>query len=338
MKKRLRILQVFDSPYTTAQDYDFIDEFKLEDWKTERDVYNALLANNHEVKLLGINDDIVALTQKAKEFKPDVIFNLTEVFNQKSYLDKNFAGVLEMMEVPYTGATPETLMICNNKALSKKILRFHRIRGPRFHVFYRGRKVWLPKRLKLPLIVKPLSEEGSRGIALASVVDNEEAFLERVKFIHEKMQQDAIIEEYIEGREFYISVLGNKRVRVLPAREMTFGKIPDDEPRIATYKAKWDSKYRKNWGIKNTFALKLPNGAWKRIEDTCKRAYRALNMHSYARFDIRLTSQGNVYIIEVNANPCLAVDDEVGSSAEKSGITYNQLMDRILMLALKRKE
>ena len=338
MKKKLRILQVFDSPYVTPRGYDFTNEFKEENWETENDVYKALLANGHEVKLLGINNDIVPLVEEIKEFKPEVMFNLAEVFNQKSHLDKNLAGVLEMHDIPYTGASPETLMICNNKALSKKILRFHRIRGPRFHVFYRGRKVWLPHSLKLPLIVKPLAEEGSRGISLASVVDNEEAFKERVKFIHEKMKGDAIVEEYIDGREFYVSVIGNKKVRVLPLREMIFGKIPDDEPRIATYKAKWDSKYRKNWGIKNTFANKLPNGVLKKIEDTCKRAYRVLNMHSYARFDIRLTPGEIVYIIEVNANPCLSGDDEVGASAEKAGITYDQLMDRIVMLALKRKE
>ncbi|MCP4650833.1 MAG: ATP-grasp domain-containing protein [PVC group bacterium] len=337
MRNKYRVLQVFDTPYTTARDYDFATEFQEFDWMTEDDVYTTLCDNGHDVRLLGIHNDINPLIEEIKKFKPDVVFNLTEVFNQKTYLDKNFAGVLEMLEIPYTGASPDALLICNNKALSKKILSFHKIRGPKFYVFYRSKKVWLPKKLKLPLIVKPLSEEGSRGIALASVVDNEEAFLERVNFIHEKMNSDAIVEEYIEGRELYVSVLGNKKIRVLPPREVKFGNIPDDEPRIATYKAKWDFKYREKWGIKNEFAGKLPNGAAKKIEDVCKRAYRALNMHCYARFDIRLTPDGKVYIIEANANPCLAHNDEVGQSAEKAGISYNKLLNQIISLAFRRK-
>ncbi|MFH2138664.1 MAG: hypothetical protein ABII88_09165 [Candidatus Omnitrophota bacterium] len=336
MGKKLKILQVFDTPYVTQRGHDFTEEFKDESWNTEDHVYKTLCENGHKVQLLGIHNDINPLIEEIKENKPDLIFNLTEVFRQESHLDKNFAGLLELLDVPYTGASPDSLMICNNKALSKKIMSFHRIRGPRFQTFYRKYRVWLPKRLKLPLIVKPLSEEASRGISLASIVDNEGSFLERVKFIHENMSKDAIVEEYIEGRELYVGVIGNKRIKVLPPREVKFGNIPDDEPRIATYKAKWDLKYREKWGIKNVFAGKLPNGVGEKIEDICKRAYRALNMDCYARFDIRVTAQGRVYILEANANPCLAKDDEVGQSAEKAGISYNKLIEKIVNLAFNR--
>ncbi|MBU0634108.1 MAG: ATP-grasp domain-containing protein [Candidatus Omnitrophica bacterium] len=337
MKKRLKILLVFDSPVPKPRGYSYIDEFQTPDWATEHDVYEALCANGYHVKTLGICKDINILLEELKEDRPDVIFNLAEVFDNMSRLDKNFAALLEMLGIPFTGASSETLMICNDKALHKKILRFHRIRVPRFHTFYREHKVWLPKTIKLPLIVKPLSEEASRGISLASVVDNEAAMVERVKFIHEKMKMDAIVEEFIEGRELYISVLGNKRINILPLREVKFGNVTDEEPRVATYKAKWDNNYRKKWGIKNVFAGKLAEGLDKTIEDSCKRAYHVLNMRCYARFDIRINQvNGRVYILEANANPNLAKDDELSQSAEKAGISYNQLINKIVKLALAR--
>jgi len=336
VRKKLKVLLVFDSPYASARGYDFKKEFDEIDWMTEDDVHTALCENGHQVRLLGLCNDINILLEEIHEEKPDIIFNLAEVFKQRAHFDKNVAAVLELLEIPYTGATPASLLICNDKALTKKILTFHRVRVPHFHTFRRAHRIWLPRRLKLPLIVKPLCEEASRGISLASVVDNEDAFIERVKFIQEKMNMDVIAEEYIEGRELYVSILGNKRIRVLPYREMRFGEFGDDEPRVATYKAKWDYKYREKWGIKNVFAGRLPNGVDKKIEDICKRAYRALNMRCYARFDIRVTPESRVYIIEANANPCLAQYDEVAQSAEKAGISYNKLIAKILSLAHER--
>ncbi len=336
MSRKLKVLMVFDCPYHTPRGYDFKKEFEDLDWMTESDVYDALLENGHQVRLLGIYDDIVPLIEEVKEFKPDVVFNLTEVFRQKSYLDKNVAWLLEMLQVPYTGSSPGTLFICNDKALSKKILSFHRIRVPNFYVFYRGRKIRLLRRLRAPLIVKPLSEEASRGISQASVVDDENSLIERVNFIHQKLNMDAIVEEYIEGRELYISVIGNHKVKVLPFREMKFGTIPEAERRIATYKAKWDFDFREKWDIKNVFAGRLPEGMDMKIEEVCKRAYRVLNIRSYARFDIRITPDSKVYILEANANPCLAKYDEVGQSAEKAGISYPKLIQKIMNLALKK--
>jgi len=258
------------------------------------------------------------------------------VFKQRSHLDKNVAWLLEMLDVPYTGASPASLLICNNKALTKTILSFHKIKVPNFHTFYKGHRVWLPKRLTPPLIVKPLCEEASRGISQASVVDNEPMLIERVRYIHQTMNLDAIAEEYVEGRELYVSILGNTRINILPIREMKFGQFPEDEPRIATYKAKWDNDYRRRWGIRNVFAENLPAELVKRIQDICKRAYRSLNMKCYARFDIRVTSESRVYIIEANANPSLEKIDELARSAEKVGISYTQLIRKILELAFQR--
>ena len=334
--KKLKVLLLFDSPYFTPRGYDFKKEFKDFDWGSESDIYNALIANGHKVSLLGLFNDINILLEEVKENKPDVIFNAAEVFDQKSYLDKNVVSVLELLGIPYTGASATSLIICGNKALCKKILSFHKIKVPNFYTFYKNHKIWLPKRLKLPLIVKPLREEASRGISQASVVDSEEAMIERVKFIHDSIKDDAIVEEYIDGREFYVSVLGNKRVRVFPIREMKFGDFGEDEPRIATYKAKWDYEYRQKWGIKNEFAGRLPNGLAKKVEEICKRAYKALNMQCYDRFDIRITTDSKIYIIEANANPCLDEYDELGQSAIKAGISYNKLIQKIINMGLKR--
>ncbi|MBD3263935.1 MAG: ATP-grasp domain-containing protein [Candidatus Omnitrophica bacterium] len=338
MKKKLKVLLVFDSPYFTPRGYNFKDEFKDFDWDTERFVYEALMSCGYEVVMLGLYNDIKILLEEISEARPDVIFNLVEVFNQKSHLDKNLASVLEMLGIPYTGASPMSLFLCGNKAVSKKILSFHKIKVPQFYVFMRGKKVWLPRRLKLPLIVKPLSEEASRGISLASVVDSEESLVERVKFIHKSMKMEAIAEEYIDGREFYVSILGDKALRVFPLREMKFGQFPEDEPRIATYKAKWDYDYRKRWGIKNIFVSKLPNNLNSKINTVCKKAYRALNMDSYARFDIRVTNDEKVYIIEANANPSLDKDDELGQAVQRGGIAYESLVKKIVNLALKKRK
>jgi D-alanine-D-alanine ligase len=335
MSKKLKVLQIFHTPYATPRGYEFKDEFADEDnMYTEKDVYSALLANGYEVRRLGIFDDISPLLEEIKEFQPDVVFNLVEVYNNKTHLEKNIAALLELLDVPYTGASADALLICNNKALAKKILRFHRLRVARFHTFYRGQKVWRPKTVKLPAVIKPLCEEASRGISQASVVDNDEAFAQRIKFIHENMNLDAIAEEYIEGRELYVTVIGNKQLKVLPPRELKFGDMPEDEPRIATYKAKWDDKYRDKWGIKSVSAGKLADGVAEDLEDACKRAYRALNFNSYVRFDIRVTADHKIYFIEPNANPCIAKIDEMAQAADKEGIDYNHLIKRVVTMAL----
>ncbi|MCR4338037.1 MAG: ATP-grasp domain-containing protein [Candidatus Omnitrophica bacterium] len=335
MKKRLKVLQIFNTPYAVLRGYDFKEEFSdKENMYTENDVYRALQANGYEVRLLGLFDRIEPLLEEVRDFQPDVIFNMVEVFKDNSRLEHHVGALLELLGVPYTGASSEELFLCNNKAICKKILRFHRLRVPRFQTFYRRHKVRRPQTIKLPAVIKPLCEEASRGISQASVVDSDQAFVERIKFIHENMNMDAIAEEYIDGRELYVSVLGSNRLTVLPAREMKFGEMSEDEPRIATYKAKWDDNYRDRWGIKSMFATKLPDGVDEHIVDVCKRAYRALELKSYVRFDIRLTPTGQVYIIEPNANPCLAQIDELSQSAEKVGISYPQLIRKIVMMAL----
>lgn len=337
IRKKTKVLLLFSSPYNRPRGYDYKEEFAdPDDMYTENDVYKALLANQYQVSLLGIHNSLEPLFEEIADNPPHVIFNMVEVFNNQTYFEKNIAALLEMIGIPYTGASSDNIFLCNNKGLTKKIFTFHKIKVPRFYIFHQNHKVWLPKKLHLPAIIKPLCEEASRGISQASIVDSEEAFIERVNFIHTKMGMDAIAEEFIDGRELYVTVLGNKKLTVLPPREMKFGKMPDDS-RIATYKVKWDDNYREKWGIKSVFAGKLPESVQREINDVCKRAYRAINMDSYIRFDIRLNSQGQVYIIEPNANPCIARVDEVAQSAEKVGISYLQLIDKIVQLSLSKK-
>jgi D-alanine-D-alanine ligase len=336
MARPLRVLQVFDLPYFLKRGHDYVEEFKdRENFGAENDVYRALLDNGYEARPLGLFNDVRPLLDDVEEFKPDVIFNMVETFGDVTGWDKNIAALLEMLRAPFTGASSTALFMCNDKGLCRKILRFHRLRGPRFHIFYQGHKVWLPRTLTLPCIVKPLTEEASRGISQASIVDDEKGFIDRVDMIHTRMHQAAIAEEYIDGREIYLSIVGDKRLRVLPAREMTFGQMPEDEPRIATYKAKWDDAYRKRWGIRNDFARKLDKDLEARLADVCKRAYRALNIRSYARFDLRVTAAGQIHVIEPNVNPNIAKDDELAQSARQAGIGYSALIRMIVNQALR---
>jgi D-alanine-D-alanine ligase len=206
---------------------------------------------------------------------------------------------------------------------------------PNFLVIPRGQRITRPKQLKFPILVKPVKEEASYGISQASFVQNEEQFRERVAFIHEKYNSDAIAEEYIEGRELYVSLMGNVRLTVFPIRELVFREVPPDEPKIATYKAKWDEEYRKRWGLENHFAEDLDPVLVSKIQDTCKDIYRLLTIDGYARIDLRLTPENKLYFIEANPNPILADDEDFALAAAKAGLPYPDLIERIVRLGIR---
>src|SRR3989475_4027723 len=271
MKRKLKILALFDAIAPTTLDQDLSAELKTEDWKTEANVLAALRELDHDTDHLAIFDDLDLLRQKLQGFGPDVIFNLADQFKNNRAFDQNIVSFLEMHGVPFTGCGSTGLTLCKHKGISKKILGYHRIRVPDFTVIPRGKRVVRPKRLAFPILVKPLKEEASFGIAQASFVENDDQFKERVAFIHEKYDQDVIAEEYIEGRELYVGILGNHRLQVLPIRELVFKQVPPDEPKIATYKAKWDEEYRKRWGIENEFARELDPALIRQIEQACKK-------------------------------------------------------------------
>ncbi|MEW6325850.1 MAG: hypothetical protein AB1515_10750 [Nitrospirota bacterium] len=334
MKKRLNVLVLFDVPAPPAAQPDYSQELTTPDWKAEADVIQALKTIGHELRLLGVHDDPGAIITEIKDHTPDVVFNLTEEFNRRSALDRNVAALFGLLDVPYTGNGPTGLTLCKNKAMAKEILAFHHIKSPHFAVFHPGGTIKRPKRLNFPLFIKPLKDEASYGISQESFVENDQAFEERVRYIHERMKQEALAEEYVDGRELYVSILGNRRLQVLPIREVVFSKMPEDRPRFATFKAKWDDAYRERWGIENRFAEQLPDGMEERIARVCKRVYRALHMWGYGRIDLRLTPDNRIFILEANPNPNLASDDEFAQSAIKAGYTYESMIQQMLRLAL----
>jgi D-alanine-D-alanine ligase len=209
-------------------------------------VLAALRELGHEVEHLAIFDDFDLIRQKLARFPADIVFNLADQFRNNRAFDQNIVSLLELQGVPFTGCGSTGLTLCKHKGISKKILGYHRIRVPEFAVFPRGRRIARPPRLKFPILVKPLKEEASLGIARASFVENDDEFRERVQFIHERFDNDVITEEYIAGRELYAPILGNHRLQMLPLRELVFAEVPEDEPKIATFKAKWDDVQRQS--------------------------------------------------------------------------------------------
>ena len=335
MKKKLKVLALFDAIRPTTIDQDLSKEMKTEDWKTEAHVLNALRELGHVAEYLAIFDDLDLLRQKLELFEPDVIFNLADQFKNNRAFDQHIVSFLAMQGVPFTGCGSSGLTLCKHKGISKKILGYHRIHVPDFVILPRRKRTVRPRRLKFPVLVKPLKEEASHGIAQASFVESDDQFKDRVQFLHAKFDSDVIAEEYIPGRELYVSVLGNHRLEVLPIRELIFREVPPDEPRIATYKAKWDEEYRKRWGLQNQFAEGLDPAVVRDIEITCKRIYHLLTIDGYARLDLRLSPDNQVYFIEANPNPILAADEDFAQSALQAKLSYPQLIDRILRLGLK---
>ena len=335
MKKKLKVLALFDAVRPTKIDQDLSAEMKTQDWKTEANVLAALGAFGHTAEHLAIFDDLDLLRQKLETFAPDVIFNLADQFKNNRGFDQNIVSFLEMLGVPFTGCGATGLILCKHKGISKNILGHHRIHVPNFVVIPRGQRIARPRRLKFPILVKPVKEEASYGISQASFVEADEQFRERVAFIHEKHDCDVIAEEYIAGRELYVSVMGNSRLSVFPVRELIFGEVPPNEPKIATYRAKWDDEYRKRWGLRNHFPEDLEPALVAHIAQTCKRIYRLLTIDGYARIDLRLTAANEVYFIEANPNPILAEDEDFAHSARKAGLPYPELIDQIIRLGMK---
>jgi len=332
----MKIAVVFDTLHPDWDDADYKKEVEAKVEEAEYDVARALLANGHDVRLIGIQDQLGPLLERLAAFQPDVVFNGCECFRGNAKHEYAVAGVLEMHGYRYTGSSPTALLVARNKSLTKKILGYHDIRVPAFAEFHPDEKPVRPSELRFPLIVKPLLEDASVGIAQASVVEDDDSLGERVKFIHEKFSQAAIVEELIEGRELYVGLLGNATLEVLPIVEMMFGDSGNGEHRIATYKAKWDEEYRKRKRIKNVFAKGLSDAVTARITEICTTAFHAVWLQDYGRIDLRLTHDDEVYVLEVNPNPFIAYEHEMANAAGKAGMSYDEFVQRIVDEALKR--
>jgi D-alanine-D-alanine ligase len=331
----MKILILFDLARRTSPDETFSESvLKEEDKPTEADVLGCLKRLGHDVETLAVYDNVFAIVEKLKVFAPDIVFNLSESFYHDRAHEPNIPALLELMKVPYTGSGPEALMLCKDKALVKKVLSYHKVRFPHFVVSDRTRPLRRLKRFIYPAFVKPLNEESSDGISQASFARTETEAIERARFIHQKFECDALIEEYIEGRELYLSVLGNKRLSVFPPREIFFEQMPDDAPKFATFHAKWNDSYRKKWGIKNATAGPLPEHMPEELGKLAKKIYRLLKIRGFGRIDIRLTPQGEVFVIEANPNPSLAQDEDFASAAAQGGVPYDALIQQILDAAM----
>lgn len=337
--KKLRVMILTHSYMVPPDDLVSRSDSRLEKYRTEFDVKEALLSLGHEIRILGINDDMTPIRKTIQEWKPHIAFNLMEAFAENSALDYYIVSYLHMAGLPYTGCGARGLLLARDKAISKKLLSFHRIRVPRFYDFPKGKKINKKKVEKLlyPLIVKSTVEEGSIGIAQASYVSTPNELVQRVEQLIEMTQGDVIAEQYIEGRELYVSLLGNNRLEVLPFREIVFDKIDDNMHRIATYTVKWNENYRKKWGIEYKFARALPNGMKEKIEKMARKIYKILDMTGYARLDLRITEDGKIYVLEANPNAAIASDDDFALAAGKAGYGYPELIQKILNLGLQNK-
>jgi len=309
-------------------------EFETADWKMEYDVVTTLRGLGHEVRALGVGSDLGVIRDAVSEFKPHITFNLLEGFDDVAIWDQNVVAYLELLKTPYTGCNSRGLLLARDKAIAKKLLAYHRITVTDFVVIPRGRAVRRPKRLAFPLIVKSLTLDASIGISQASVVEDDQKLEERVRFMHESIGTDALVEEYIEGRELYVGIFGDQRLTVLPVWELSFANLPEERRRIATERLKWSLTYRTRHGIVSGPAADLPEGAEQRIKDVCKRVYRSLMLSGYARIDLRLSERG-LYVIEANPNPQLSHDEDFAQSARAAGIEYGPLLQRIVNLGLR---
>lgn len=336
--KKLKALVLFDVPYETLPVKgveDFLTTYvELSEWKTERDVVKALDFLGHEIQPFGIHDDLRPLLRELEKNRPDVVFNLCESFGGDRSNEPNIVAMLNLLNIPCTGASPGPLRLCKDKGLTKRVLGADNIRVPHFGISHRSRPLKTCKGMEFPLFIKPLGLDGSEGITQSSLVHTAEDALEKINVIHSKYEVDAIIEEYIDGRELYVGVIGSERLTVLPPRELFFRTAGEHIPRIATFKAKWDEAYRKRWGIVTDMAAPLDSGVEKHLVEVSKQIYRAFEIDGYARFDFRLSKANELVFIEANPNPSIARDEDFALAAVDAGFSYEELIGKIIGMAV----
>ena len=332
--KKLRALVLMHEALVPPASMEGYTTTEILEWKTEFDVVNTLKELGHSVLPLGLSDDLGVLRRATEQFKPHIHFNLLEEFHGICVYDHHVVSYLELMKQHYTGCNPRGLLLAHDKSLAKKILSFHRIRTPGFFVVERKKKIRKPAAFEYPLLVKSISEDASNGITEASVVYDEDQLTERVLHVHAETDTDALVETFIEGRELYVGLIGNKRVQALPIWEMVFEKAKPGSHRIATSRVKWDPDHQEKLGIKTRAAEDLDPATERHILSTCKRAYKALSLSGYARIDLRLHPDGTVYVIEANPNPNLSYGEDLAESAELTGMNYEGLLSKIISLGL----
>jgi len=299
------------------------------------EIFAALTKLGHEPSyyiLDGKNQSLLALARCGA----DLIFNLTESYAGNDSMDKNIAAYLELLHIPYTGGGPQALYLAQDKSLAKKIFDFHKIKTPDFATSYKGRTDHSHD-IEFPLIVKPVSEDGSIGIDNGSVVDSVKELMERIHYIHEEFDSPALIEEYIEGREMYVGVLGSyEKAQALPLVELDLSRLPEGTPKIASYDVKFEKDTQAHKLTKSYLVDDLDEKTTARLQEVGLAAYQAVKLRDYGRIDMRLTPKGEVYVIEANPNPWLSSKQEFAMAAKASGRSYTDLIGEIVELAMAR--
>lgn len=292
----------------------------------------------HTVTSVEVDARVEPVVTTLGRLRPDLVFNIAESFGGKSALESNVAALLNLMGLRYTGSSPSGLLLAGDKILTKKVLAFHRIRTPRFATVYRGALDWAED-LHFPVIVKPPQEDASVGLTSGSVVRSLKELLERMDALQAEFEQPVLVEEFIEGREFYVGVLGNTRAQALPVIELDFSTFPADRPRIASWEAKWgddDGGGAEFEGTKSIFPENLSEELTEALHTAAVDAFHALRLRDYGRIDLRINEQGEVFVIEANPNCYLEQESEFARAARKGGFEYDALVARIVELASAR--
>ncbi len=302
-------------------------------------IENALRESGHETGRLVVEDSVQPLVTSLTSTPPDLIINMAESFDGRSALESNVAALLNLLGLRYTGSSPAGLMMAGDKTLTKKVLAFHGILSAKFATLYRGDVDWAGD-ISFPLIVKPPQEDASLGITQKSIVRDVKELLNTMSELQGEYQSPVLVEEFIDGREFYIGVLGNSDPKALPAIEMDFSKFPKDKPKIASWEAKWgddgEGSGEEFAGTESIFPEDIDDDLRERMATVSIAAFQALRLRDYARIDLRVTPGGEIYVIEANPNCYLEANSEFARAAQKDGIEYKDLIARIVELAAAR--
>ncbi|KHO46611.1 MAG: D-alanine-D-alanine ligase, D-alanine-D-alanine ligase [archaeon GW2011_AR3] len=312
------------------------NEFKeVEDDLVEvgRSVVTALKEYGHEVSFFDVNEKTF---EKLRKANVDMAFNVCERFNGNSFFEPHVAAMLELLGIPYTGSAPLTLALCMNKVKVKEILNYYGIPTPKFQVFYSRNKKVSPD-LTFPLIVKPVAMDNSIGITNDAIVNDEKELMRRVSYIIRTYNQPALVEEYIDGREFAVGVWGNNgTAQALPVSEIVFGELEPGMHRIFTYDAKWDKESEIFQKSVEICPVDLPKSLEVKLRKIALDTYKILGARDYGRIDFRLSADGTPYVLELNPNPGISADNTLPKAAKSLGITYNEMINRIFTIALDR--
>lgn len=302
-------------------------------------IEEALKLNDHQCRRVVVDDSVEPLISALMSDKPDIVINLAESFGGRSALESNVAALLNLLGLRYTGSSPAGLILAGDKTLTKKVLTFHGILTARFATVFRGAVDWAGE-INFPLILKPPQEDASLGITQKSIVNDVQELLQTISSLQTEYQSPVLAEEFIEGREFYVGVLGNSDVQALPVMELDFSGYPEGMPKIASWEAKWgdegDEKGAEFEGTKSVFPSDLSDELTERMQKVAVDAFNALRLRDYARVDLRVNAKEEIYVIEVNPNCYLEKSAEFATAALKSGLEYPQLIERIVELANAR--